>query len=90
MDPGRDGDVVSPRVRVTEEQLLQALRELGATSSDTAVTTRKVAQHLGEPTSYIRDRLSQMRVVHGQRRRGHPSRFPAGDRNYWWAIEDAS
>lgn len=83
---------MSPRVRVTEEQLLQALRDLGAVSSDTAVTTRKVAQHLGETTSYIRDRLDQEALTfwwepRRNARIGHRSNYGP---NYWWAIEDAS
>ena len=81
-----------PRVRVTEEQLLQALRDLGATSSDTAVTTRKVAQHLGEPTSYVRGRLQEMLWTPGTWRRRDPEvigRSKYGQ-NVWWAIEDAS
>lgn len=76
--------------RITEEQLLQALRELGAVSSETAVTTRKVAQHLGETTSYIRDRLD-ISVWDG--RKYWRKREPAvigwrqnGGPNYWWAI----
>lgn len=88
-----------PRVRVTEEQLLQALRDLGAVSSDTAVTTRKVALHLGERTSYVRDRLGQMYYSAGSFSWGKP-RDPAivghrpepnwGGPNYWWAIEAAA
>lgn len=83
-----------PRVRVTEEQLLQALRELGAVSSETAVTTRKVAQHLDETTSYVRGRLDQMYwQPTGYRRKRDPQvigwRSNCGP-NYWWAIEDAS
>ena len=84
---------MSPRVRVTEEQLLQALRELGAVSSETAVTTRKVALHLGETTSYIRDRLDQMWWVPGTWRRRDPAVIgnrSNGGPSYWWAIEDAS
>lgn len=88
---------MSPRVRVTEEQLLQALRDLGATSSDTSVTTRKVALHLGEPTSYIRDKLEQTQwqpwtaTTWGRRRDDSPVGTRSnGGPNYWWAIEDAS
>lgn len=82
-----------PRVRVTEEQLLQALRDLGATSSEAAVPTRKVALHLGRGTGYVNDRLHDLRWSPGLWRPRDPAvvgKRSNGGPNYWWAIEDAS
>lgn len=81
--------------RLTEEQLVQALRDLGAVSSETAVTTRKVAEHLGRRTASVREWLADtqwQRPARGWGVWSHRTDGPIGCRsnggpNYWWAKE---